>query len=285
MSYVFTVKVLDGMDAKIAKKITTARIEDGSLHLSGAFDIPIAKMKTSSITKVDFYDREVSAGFLKGTKTTTVARVFYTTKSGEDRQIVMECPNKSDTIYLYATLLNATKKTGESSEIPAQVNPSASSKPSQNSSDLVTEHIHVRGESFYEESFNELRYKNYEYDYSKKEIIEEGLDGHRIYQYDFDPVNVELIDEPDNPKDPNAIAVYVCGHQIGYVPHGSTAHIRNVREKYGIQRITAEMGGGKYKIVFEDYDNEGSYSMDHGEVPNWAIVSISYRKTEKSEES
>ena len=39
------------------------------------------------------------------------------------------------------------------------------------------------------------------------------------------------------------------------------------------------------KIVFEDDDNEGSYSMDHGEVPNWAIVSISYRKTEKSKES
>lgn len=123
MSQVFTVKVLEGMDAKIAKKVTTAQVEDGLLLLSGAFNAPIAKMKTSSITNVDFCDREVSAGFLKGTKTTTVTRVFYTTKAGESRQIVMECQTKSDAIYLYATLLNATKQPEESSEIPQEVTP------------------------------------------------------------------------------------------------------------------------------------------------------------------
>lgn len=278
------VQLLEGMDGKEAKKIARLELEDGMIYLLGSFGAAIAKLKVSSIDDAKVRHSFVSAGLFKKEKAAQVMDLIYTTKSGEKKTLTF-LPGSEAAAQLFCSSIHAAKAEAILSSIPAQVNPSASSKPSQNSSDLVTERIHVRGESFYEESFNELRYKNYEYDYSKKEIIEEGLDGHRIYQYDFDPVNVELIDEPDNPKDPNAIAVYVCGHQIGYVPHGSTAHIRNVREKYGIQRITAEMGGGKYKIVFEDDDNEGSYSMDHGEAQNWAIVSISYRKTEKSKES
>lgn len=278
------VQLLEGMDGKEAKKIARLELEDGMIYLLGSFGAAIAKLKASSIEDAKVRQGFVSAGLFKKEKAAQVMDLIYTTKSGEKKTLTF-LPGSEAAAQLFCASIHAVKAEAILSSIPAQVNPSASSKPSQNSSDLVTERIHVRGESFYEESFNELRYKNYEYDYSKKEIIEEGLDGHRIYQYDFDPVNVELIDEPDNPKDPNAIAVYVCGHQIGHVPHGSTAHIRNVREKYGIQRITAEMGGGKYKIVFEDDDNEGSYSMDHGEAPNWAIVSISYRKTEKSEEN
>lgn len=278
------VQLLEGMDGKEAKKIARLELEDGMIYLLGSFGAAIAKLKVSSIEDAKVRQGFVSAGLFKKEKAAQVMDLIYTTKAGEKKTLTF-LPGSEAAAHLFCASIHAAKAEAILSSIPAQVNPSASSKPSQNSSDLVTERIHVRGESFYEESFNELRYKNYEYDYSKKEIIEEGLDGHRIYQYEFDPVNVELIDEPDNPKDPNAIAVYVCGHQIGYVPHGSTAHIRNVREKYGIQRITAEMGGGKYKIVFEDDDNEGSYSMDHGEAPNWAIVSISYRKTEKSEES
>lgn len=278
------VQLLEGMDGKEAKKIARLELEDGMIYLLGSFGAAIAKLKVSSIEDAKVRQGFVSAGLFKKEKAAQVMDLIYTTKAGEKKTLTF-LPVSEAAAHLFCASIHAAKAEAILSSIPAQVNPSASSKTSQNSSDLVTERIHVRGESFYEESFNELRYKNYEYDYSKKEIIEEGLDGHRIYQYDFDPVNVELIDEPDNPKDPNAIAVYVCGHQIGYIPHGSTAHIRNVREKYGIQRITAEMGGGKYKIVFEDDDNEGSYSMDHGEAPNWAIVSISYRKTEKSEES
>lgn len=278
------VQLLEGMDGKEAKKIARLELEDGMIYLLGSFGAAIAKLKVSSIEDAKVRQGFVSAGLFKKEKAAQVMDLIYTTKAGEKKTITF-LPGSEAAANLFCSSILVAKAESVLSSIPAQVNPSALSKPSQNSSDLVTERIHVRGESFYEESFNELRYKNYEYDYSKKEIIEEGLDGHRIYQYDFDPVNVELIDEPDNPKDPNAIAVYVCGHQIGYVPHGSTAHIRNVREKYGIQRITAEMGGGKYKIVFEDDDNEGCYSMDHGEAPNWAIVSISYRKTEKSEES
>ena len=41
-------------------------------------------------------------------------------------------------------------------------------------------------------------------------------------------LNVELVPEPDNPHDPNAIKVIMNGQHIGYVPKEKTADIKKI---------------------------------------------------------
>ena len=52
-------------------------------------------------------------------------------------------------------------------------------------------------------------------------------------------LTVDLIPEPDNPHDPNAIRVYMNGKHIGYVPKEKTAKVRKFLSK--IYEISAEV--------------------------------------------
>lgn len=114
----------------------------------------------------------------------------------------------------------------------------------------------VAGISFREDAVLSLAMENSEYDLSKKEIVEAGSEGERIWKYDFDPVRVSLIPEPDNRQDANAIKVIVDGEHIGYIKSDSCSHVKKLLEEGRIVRIKCEMGGGPYKIVQEDYDDD-----------------------------
>ena len=114
----------------------------------------------------------------------------------------------------------------------------------------------VAGVTYYEDNIMRLAIENPEYEYSKKEFVDNDLVGERVYKYDFDPCKVELQPEPDNPKDPNAIKVIVDGEHIGYIIEGSCSHLLKVISRGGISCIKCEMGGGPYKYVSEDYDDE-----------------------------
>lgn len=140
----------------------------------------------------------------------------------------------------------------------------------------VEENIHVRGESHYKESFAALRSEDPDYEMSKKEVIEEDLVGQRLYKYYFTPSKVELIDEPTNEYDPNAMAVYIDGLQVGYVPQGSTAHVRKILRSCEVEAIEAQIKGGPFKILYED--DEDSYHWEREDYDFGVVVTIRYLK-------
>lgn len=78
------------------------------------------------------------------------------------------------------------------------------------------------------------------------------MEGERVYQYEFDCSRVNLVPEPENKYDSNAIRVEVEGVHIGYIKKGSTSRIRKLMEKDMISWINIEIGGGKYKVLDED---------------------------------
>lgn len=99
---------------------------------------------------------------------------------------------------------------------------------------------------------------------SKRDIIDAGMENERIYKYEFFPVRVELIPEPDNPYDPNAIKVVIDNVQVGYIKKGSTARVKNLLKAGG--KVTAEIKGGPYKVLLYRYeDGEDMYDMELGE--------------------
>ena len=142
-----------------------------------------------------------------------------------------------------------------------------------------TEHHKVAGISYRTENLLTLGTPNSDYDLSKSELIEEGLTGERIYRTDFHVKHCELVPEPENPHDSKAIKVVVDGVHIGYIKSGSCAHIHKLLRENLIQTIQCEIGGGKYKIVLEDYDENGDPAarVESETAPYFAVVSITQK--------
>lgn len=114
-----------------------------------------------------------------------------------------------------------------------------------------------------------LRIENENYSMSKKELVEEGLIGERVWEFEYYPLKVELIPEPDNPDDPKAIKVVVDGEHVAYIKKGSCAHLLKVIKGNRIKKMECEIGGGRYKYISEDYNESGKeiYTLERSTAP------------------
>lgn len=122
----------------------------------------------------------------------------------------------------------------------------------------------VTGTSHYVKNIMKLASKNSDFKLSKRDIIDNGLEESRIYEYDFYGTRATLEPEPDNPYDQNAIKVTIDGIHVGYIKSGSCKHILNVINQNRIEKIDFKMGGGKYKYLGYDED-EDEYFVEKGE--------------------
>ena len=157
---------------------------------------------------------------------------------------------------------------------------------SQNVSDVPTHSCAVKkthkvaGVSYYTENIIKLASENEDYNLTKRELVDEGLTDEKIWKYQFFPGETELIPEPDNPEDPNAIKVVVDGLKIGYIKAGSCSHVLKVLRENRCLGVDCEIYGGPYKIVYEDYDDEKDkdvYTMEKDE-HSFAVTLTMYEK-------
>lgn len=140
----------------------------------------------------------------------------------------------------------------------------------------------VTGLQYYMDNLITLAHENYEYDLSKRELIDDGLTEQRVYQYEFYPHKTELVPEPDNPNDPKAIKVVVNDQHIGYIKAGSCGHLLRVIREGRIVKIDCDIGGGRYKYLsLDDYTESGKeiYTLEKDEAPFYVHLKI----TEKPE--
>lgn len=181
-----------------------------------------------------------------------------------------------------------------------QASPSATAskptpKPTPKPEPSNVERHKVAGVSYHTEELLSLGSENYDFDLTKKQLIEEGLTDERVYRTDFYPSKCELIPEPENPEDPKAIKVVVDGVHIGYIKKGSCAHIHKLLHEDRIESVSCEIGGGPYKIVLTDYEDEEdfdeedgeaeeSYKLDSGDAPYYATVIIKLEGEQKEKE-
>jgi type II secretory pathway pseudopilin PulG len=133
----------------------------------------------------------------------------------------------------------------------------------------------VAGTTYHLDAIMELAEDNPDYDMTQREIIDAGMEEERIYQYTFPDSPVELVDDPDNEQDPNAIKVLVAGQHIGYIKRGSTGRIHKLQRSGRVLGITAEIYGGRYKVVrsVEEYQTQ-HYEMDRDESNYGAAIEL-----------
>lgn len=92
------------------------------------------------------------------------------------------------------------------------------------------------------------------YGLDKAGILKQANVNTCIHKYTFVNEPVELVQEPTNPHDPNAIKVVVAGQHIGYIKAGSCAHLNKVINEGRVENILCRIYGGPYKGAFQDYD-------------------------------
>lgn len=143
----------------------------------------------------------------------------------------------------------------------------------------------VAGTSYHLDAIMSLAQENPAYDLTKREIIDDSLTDERIYQYTFADGPVELVDDPDNEYDPNAIKVLIAGQHIGYIKRGSTGRIHNLQRAGRVLGVTAEIYGGKYKVVLCDDDDDGAehYDLIKDETGYGAAIEILVRPEQEQE--
>lgn len=168
-----------------------------------------------------------------------------------------------------STVLNQVKV-----EIPTTLSTKSNE---DNTKKLKKENHRVAGITHYENEVLSLSLENDDYDCTKKDLIEFGMTDERIYQYVFPVSEVELIEEPDNEHDPNAIKVLVNGKQIGYIKSGSCGHVKKLIKEDKIEDVKAFIGGGKYKYLAEDYDYEKDkavYNLEKGSTNYFCEITL-----------
>lgn len=126
----------------------------------------------------------------------------------------------------------------------------------------------VVGLSFYMDTLMSMMAPNDLYGYRKQELIDTCNTDINIYKQTIEGKQVELIPDPENPHDSNAIKVLLGGKQIGFIPANACTHILDLMKSDRIIRLAYTVEGGKYKRVNEDYDSikdKSTYSMESGE--------------------
>ncbi len=130
-----------------------------------------------------------------------------------------------------------------------------------------TERHRVAGTSYRIDAIKSLGIENPDYELTKQELVEDYLTDESIYEYEFPLFDAELIEEPDNEVDPNAIMVVLNGVHVGYIKAGSCNRVKKRMREDRIKRVTARIFGGRYKYVSTDYDDNGNerYTLEKGE--------------------
>lgn len=122
----------------------------------------------------------------------------------------------------------------------------------------IKEDFFVVGMDYYKKDIESILSENLIFDYSKRELIEEGYDGEKVYFYDTGYFSAELIPEPDNEFDSNAIAVYSQGVKVGYIKKTKCKQVKGYIDSGRIRKVDIEIEGGKYKYISESGIERGT---------------------------
>lgn len=165
-----------------------------------------------------------------------------------------------------------------------ELNQDTDEQPLEEITPHKSENHYIAGTSFRQEIIEQLldEYSglNPLYTSTKEELIEMNLEGTRIYSYEYTSTDVSLVEETENPYDPNAIKVLVDDFFVGYIKKGSCSHVKKLLHSGNILRIKAEVCGGNYKCLVSEWDddrNDFVYDVIKSDLPYFVTVNIQYK--------
>lgn len=128
----------------------------------------------------------------------------------------------------------------------------ASVKSSTSKSGYGNEVFFVAGAGYYSYNLEQLSKENEDYNKDAQTLANEGKLEKAIYEYKYKNSPVELVPEPENKNDSNAIRVDINGLKIGYISREENLSVKKILGSGNVEKISAFIGGGKYKKVMPD---------------------------------
>ena len=127
----------------------------------------------------------------------------------------------------------------------------------------------VAGLFYREENAMKLAFENPYFKLDYNSLVKKGYSGAKIFRYSFKLEPVTLVQEPENPHDPNAIMVVVAGQHIGYIKAGSCAHVNKLINEDRIDQVLCRISGGPFRAIYpEESDRpkkKPTYVTERGE--------------------
>ena len=149
---------------------------------------------------------------------------------------------------------------------------------------VKTERFKLSGVTHYKDNIEELLIPNEDYKLPKRELAEIYSDWEKIWAREPAVGKVELIPEPDNPYDKNAVRVDMDGLTVGYIKKGSCSHAKNLLSSPDFVSVDLDyIHYGKYKTVFES--EEGKYELETGEYESPSVAIVIKTRTADEEET
>ena len=167
-------------------------------------------------------------------------------------------------------IINNFFSTPKTEPIPQPTPQPLPKPPIQNIPTSKTIKHKVAGVTHYKENILRLASKNPNYTMTKKEMIAANIE--EIYEYNFKVQKTELIPEPTNTYDPNAIKVMVNAMHVGYIKKGSCKHILNLLNQNRIEKIETKICGGNYKNL--NINDDGDIVLSYAKKEYYVTLSI-----------
>ena len=112
--------------------------------------------------------------------------------------------------------------------------------------------LHGAGLEHYMDALMELATEDLDYTCTKSELKKYLLINRRIYQYKFNPTSIDLVPDPTNQYDQNAVKIILNDHHVGYVRATEAAGSADLFNSERVKRVQVAIQGGKYKLLLRD---------------------------------
>lgn len=116
---------------------------------------------------------------------------------------------------------------------------------------MKTERFKLAGCSYYQDNIMTLAAVNPDYDMPSKDIKACFDEGELIPEYKFLHSNCDLVPEPSNQYDENAVKVLIDNVHVGYIKAGSCSHVKKLLADKKARFYVDKMGMGNYKKIID----------------------------------
>lgn len=118
----------------------------------------------------------------------------------------------------------------------------------------LQETFEIPGAFYHRTSIAKVANPNPDWRKSCKSLIKAGKANQKIYRFERTTKTAELVEEPNNPHDKNAVMVIVDGEKIGYIGADENLHVKSILKSKTVKSISATITGGEYKTIISESD-------------------------------
>ena len=127
--------------------------------------------------------------------------------------------------------------------------------------------LHGAGMEHFMDALMTLAEEDLNYTCTKKEMRDFLIVNRRVYQYKFSPNKIDLVSEPDNAHDPNAVKLLLNDMHVGYIRASEAQGSVDLFNSDKVKRVQVSIQGGKYKILL----GESEYGADEEPLSNFDL--------------